>query len=65
VLAERLHACEAMSTTAGRLFYLALPPQLYPTVAQQLHSSGCAITPPGGWVRLILEKVCSPKGILR
>ena len=45
---------------SGRLFYLALPPSLYATVARQLAASGLAPRPDskgaGPWARLIVEK---------
>ena len=39
----------------NRLFYLAIPPSLYPAVIEQIGRSGMNQTP-GGWSRIIIEK---------
>jgi glucose-6-phosphate 1-dehydrogenase len=38
----------------NRIFYLALPHELYPPVANAIHRRGRAPEP--GWTRLVLEK---------
>ncbi|MBN2054732.1 glucose-6-phosphate dehydrogenase [bacterium] len=39
---------------AGRLFYLATPPVLYPVIVTRLGETGLAAA--GGWVRIVIEK---------
>jgi hypothetical protein len=51
---------KAGARPVGRLFYLALPPAVYGTVARGLKEH-CAISaeggaPPGSWTRLVVEK---------
>lgn len=41
---------------ANRLFYLAVPPELYTGIIRHLHSSGLMDQKNGGWSRLIIEK---------
>ena len=50
---ERLEREQGMPP--NRLFYLALPPQVYPRVIQQLAESGLQAAPTG-WQRIIVEK---------
>ena len=40
----------------GVLFYLAIPPTVYPTVIEQLGASGLADGPDRGWRRIVVEK---------
>lgn len=40
----------------GTIFYLALPPSLYPEVAQNLGGAGLNKSESGGFVRLVVEK---------
>jgi len=62
-LRQRLEAVDGNGTrpaARGRLFYLAIPPSVYPDVVHHLHESGIApqvedpTTP--AWVRVIIEK---------
>lgn len=54
-LAERLAAIDAERGTAGnRVFYLATPPEAYPTIIAQLGAHGLAHS--HGWTRIIIEK---------
>jgi glucose-6-phosphate 1-dehydrogenase len=55
-LGERLDQLDAEAGTHGnRLFYLAIPPGLYPIVTEQLGKSG--LNQGGsGWARLVIEK---------
>ncbi|MBN1261271.1 MAG: glucose-6-phosphate dehydrogenase [Anaerolineae bacterium] len=54
-LAERLAQVDAAHGTGGnRLFYLAIPPLLYPEVAAQLGKAG--LNHSSGWTRIIVEK---------
>jgi glucose-6-phosphate 1-dehydrogenase len=61
-LAARLDALakDAPAPPEGRLFYFALPPALYETVADHLAQSGAAARvrerPDRPWVRLVIEK---------
>ncbi len=61
-LRRRLEAAEsgAAGREGGRLFYLALPPQVFPTAVEHLRTSGLAprIADPAGrpWARIIVEK---------
>ena len=63
-LARKLDMIDRDRGTAGnRLFYLAVPPTLYPTIAHHLGEVGLAATGAGrpsgarqGWSRLIVEK---------
>jgi len=56
-LAERLATLDEQRGAGGnRLFYLATPPESYPTIIQQLGAAGLARSPGGGWVRIIIEK---------
>ncbi len=55
-LAERLARRDGEPGTGGnRLFYLAIPPMLYPTVVDQLGRAGLNRSE-GGWSRIIIEK---------
>jgi glucose-6-phosphate 1-dehydrogenase len=55
-LAETLDSLDAEVGTAGnRLFYLAVPPFLYPRIVEQLGQTGLNRSPKG-WVRIIVEK---------
>lgn len=55
-LRERLHHFETTLDTHGnRLFYLAIPPVLYPVVVEQLGQAGLNRSDPD-WTRLIVEK---------
>ncbi len=40
----------------GVLYYLAVPPSVYPTAIEQLGANGLASPPPRGWRRVIIEK---------
>ena len=58
-LAERLKAIDTRHHTRGnRIFYLALPPALYKTVARMLGRAGLGREKTGGncWARLVVEK---------
>jgi glucose-6-phosphate 1-dehydrogenase len=55
-LAQKLAALDEEAGTAGnRLFYLAVPPLLYPRIAEQLGKNGLNHSP-RGWTRIIVEK---------
>ena len=55
-LTERLGRLDAEAgTQRNRLFYLATPPVLYPTIIEQLGRSGLSHSDPG-WTRIIIEK---------
>jgi len=55
-LAHRIAAVEKAHDLPGnRLFYLALPPRIFPTAIEQLGAAGLASSPTG-WVRLVIEK---------
>lgn len=54
-LAARLAAIDAERGTSGnRVFYLATPPEAYPTIVAQLGAHGLAHS--NGWTRIIIEK---------
>ncbi len=54
-LTERLTQFDAGAGTEGnRLFYLATPPTLYPTIVEQLGQAGLHRSP--GWTRIVIEK---------
>jgi glucose-6-phosphate 1-dehydrogenase len=63
-LAKRLDRIDRDRGTAGnRLFYLAVPPSLYPEIVNQLDRAGLAASgaqrttgPKRGWTRVIVEK---------
>ena len=62
-LAKKLDRIDRDRGTAGnRLFYLAVPPVLYPEIVKQLEAAGLAATGEErsdgkrGWVRVIVEK---------
>jgi glucose-6-phosphate 1-dehydrogenase len=63
-LARRLDRIDRDRGTAGnRLFYLAVPPNLYPDIVSHLHRAGLAAGGDGrqtgskrGWTRVIVEK---------
>ena len=63
-LAKRLERIDRDRGTAGnRLFYLAVPPALYPEIVSQLDRAGLAASGPHrhtgpnrGWTRVIVEK---------
>ena len=49
--------CEEHGTNRNRVFNLAIPPDLYQTVAQMLGRAGLSREGEGfGWVRLVVEK---------
>jgi len=55
-LANRIAAVEKAHDLPGnRLFYLALPPRIFPAAIEQLGAAGLASSPTG-WVRLVIEK---------
>jgi glucose-6-phosphate 1-dehydrogenase len=55
-LGDRLEAWDRKDGTAGnRLFYLAIPPELYPVVVGHLGEAGLNRSP-SGWTRIIIEK---------
>jgi glucose-6-phosphate 1-dehydrogenase len=47
---------EKYDTQGNRLFYLAVPPNLYPTIARHLGNVGLSEQRDGSWTRLIVEK---------
>ena len=54
-LADRLARLDSEAGTQGnRLYYLAIPPELYPVVIEQLGLAGLNHSP--GWTRVIIEK---------
>jgi len=54
-LAERIKSLEADHTIPGnRIFYLALPPSLFPTAMEGIGESG--LNQSSGWVRIVIEK---------
>jgi glucose-6-phosphate 1-dehydrogenase len=54
-LAERIKSLEADYKIPGnRIFYLALPPSLFPTAMEGIGESGLNQSP--GWVRIVIEK---------
>ncbi|MFZ5774777.1 MAG: glucose-6-phosphate dehydrogenase [Thermodesulfobacteriota bacterium] len=56
-LAELLRGLEEQrGAPPNRLFYLAVPPALYPVIAAQLGQSGLAAEKAGGWTRIVVEK---------
>ena len=56
-LAQRLRQLDAQYALPGsHLFYLAVPPTLFGTIADLLSQSGLAAEPPGVWARLLVEK---------
>jgi glucose-6-phosphate 1-dehydrogenase len=59
-VAECVRSIEADPSRTGRLFYLAVPPSVYPEVVEQLSASGIAprSEDPSDrpWVRVIIEK---------
>lgn len=52
-LGARLEALEA-TTFGNQLFYLAVPPELYPIIIEQLGRSG--LNHSSGWTRIVIEK---------
>jgi glucose-6-phosphate 1-dehydrogenase len=52
-IAARLRELDA---DEGVLYYLAIPPTAYATVAERLGEAGLAKDPPEGWRRIIVEK---------
>jgi glucose-6-phosphate 1-dehydrogenase len=56
-LAETLDKLDAERGTGGNhAFYLAIPPNAFPTVCEQLHNSGLARQQEGRWSRVVIEK---------
>jgi glucose-6-phosphate 1-dehydrogenase len=56
-LKERLHHLDHRYGTGGnRLFYLAVPPALYPEIIGHLGEAGLNRSPGKGWTRIIIEK---------
>ena len=57
---DALEATPPLTTRRGRLFYLAIPPSVYPDVIGHLHASGVAprVVDPAApsWTRVIIEK---------
>lgn len=49
------HRDEQFATQGNRLFDLAVPPQLYPVIAELLGQAGLA-TEDDGWARIVVEK---------
>jgi glucose-6-phosphate 1-dehydrogenase len=48
---------QAHKLNGNRLFYVATPPEVYPTIIEQLHKAGLAKNPNGkSWTRIIIEK---------
>jgi len=59
LLKERLASLDKLYHTGGnRVFYLAIPPGIYPLVAQHLGRAGLSAEPDSGksWVRIVVEK---------
>ena len=59
VLGERLATIDAQCGTRGnRIFYLAMPPSVYPDIVRLLGARGLAgpTAPSEGWKRIIIEK---------
>jgi glucose-6-phosphate 1-dehydrogenase len=57
-LAHRLAELDRENNLANnRLFYVATPPEIYPSIVEQLGQAGLARPAnPGSWVRIIIEK---------
>jgi glucose-6-phosphate 1-dehydrogenase len=56
-LAKRLEELDAEGELGGnRLFYLATPPEVYPSIIEQLGKAGLAKEKKGSFVRVIIEK---------
>ncbi len=56
-LAETLEKLDAERGTGGNhVFYLAIPPNSFPVVCEQLHKSGLARPQDGRWSRVVIEK---------
>jgi glucose-6-phosphate 1-dehydrogenase len=55
-LYQRLADALRQNGAEGVLFYLAIPPSVYATVAQRLGEAGLSRPPEHGWRRLIVEK---------
>ncbi|WP_343600922.1 glucose-6-phosphate dehydrogenase [Mycobacterium sp.] len=56
-LAECLEKLDAQRSTGGNhAFYLAIPPNDFPAVCQQLHNSGLARPRQDRWSRVVIEK---------
>ena len=54
-LRARIEEIERIQGLPGnRIFYLALPPRVFPSVIEQLGEAGLATSP--GWTRLVIEK---------
>ncbi len=56
---EKLQAWLGQAEAGGgarRLFYLAVAPELYMPIAEQMGAAGLAHEAPGGWTRLVVEK---------
>jgi len=51
---ESRSEAEWTGTEGNRLFYLATPPALYPTIVEQLGQAGLNRSP--GWTRIVIEK---------
>ena len=54
-LGRRLAAMEGGAADARRLYYLAIPSTVYPSVIRGLAAAGLS-RPGGGWARVVLEK---------
>jgi glucose-6-phosphate 1-dehydrogenase len=54
-LAERLAQLDQAGSGGNRLFYLAVPPTLYPLIIEQLGKAGLDLND-HGWTRIIIEK---------
>ncbi|HWF13224.1 MAG TPA: glucose-6-phosphate dehydrogenase [Candidatus Acidoferrales bacterium] len=57
-LKKRLEELDSAHNLNGnRLFYLATPPEIYPTIIEQLEKAGLSRNPNGkSWTRVIIEK---------
>jgi glucose-6-phosphate 1-dehydrogenase len=56
-LAETLEKLDAERGTGGNHgFYLAIPPNGFPAVLEQLHNAGLAQSQDGSWRRVVIEK---------
>ncbi len=47
---------EKLQTRGNRLFYLAVPPSVYPVISRELGKAGLSVEQGRDWVRLVAEK---------
>jgi glucose-6-phosphate 1-dehydrogenase len=56
-LGQQLQALDRQHETTGNyVFYLSLPPELYPEIVQQLGAAGLAASSDRAWRRVVIEK---------